>query len=164
MIILIIIVIIIVIIIIMIIIIIITIIIDVLQCELLCDSLGSYCCVFPWVDKGVNKHQNNTQVSTWTARRKRTSIILFLKVHNEFINDHKINTSPCITPSVYHLITSQSIFDDVTMPNSCDTSKWTVLSNSFYIDFIDRDVHGRSWKNCMQEVWCNPRFQLVHTF
>ena len=32
-------------------------------------------------------------------------------------------------------------------PDNCDTITWIVISNSLDIDFIHRDIHGRSYKN-----------------
>ena len=82
---------------------------------------GLYCCLFPELRSNEeNKHKNNTRVSAWTVRHKRTYIILFLRWHNKSINDAKKkdlhSSSPCLTRLLYVLLmTSQSIGDDATM-------------------------------------------------
>ena len=66
-----------------------------------------------------NKYQNNTRVSTETARHESTYIILCLTRLNESINDDKnddLYASSPIARSVFILLmTSQLIADDVTI-------------------------------------------------
>ena len=82
---------------------------------------GLFWCLFPNLRSNErNKYQNNTRLSTEKNRHESTYIILFLKRHNESINDDKngdlYTSSPCLTRSVLVLLVkSQSIADDVTM-------------------------------------------------
>ena len=71
-------------------------------------------------DDYLNKHQNNTQVSTETVHHESTYIILFFTQHDESKyddeNDDLYTSSPCLTCSVFILqLTSQSIVDDITL-------------------------------------------------
>ena len=87
------------------------------------------------------KHQTNTRVSAETVRRESAYIILFLKRHNESINDDEnddpYTSSPCLTRSVFVLLmTSQSIADDVTMIRQFWRDH---VNNDIY--FIHGDIH-----------------------
>ena len=65
-------------------------------------TIGLFLCFFPELRSNEwNKHKNNTWVSAETIRYESTYIILFLKRHNESINDDKnddiYTSSPCLT-------------------------------------------------------------------
>ena len=89
---------------------------------------GLFWCLFPELrSKEGNKQQNNTRVSPEAVCHESTYINLFLTWHKDNENDDKngnLHTStPCPTRWVYGLLmTSQSIYDDVTITRQlwCD--------------------------------------------
>ena len=95
-----------------------------------------------------NKHQNNTWESAETVRHESTYIILFLTQHSESINDAKMRIfthHPCVSLARCTFCWWRHIRLAMTSqwPDNCDTNTWQVISNSFDIDFIHSDIHGR---------------------
>ena len=102
-----------------------------------------------------NYYQNNTRVSAETVRHESTYIIWFLTRHNESINDFEndelYTSSPCLTRSVFVLMTSRLLMTSQ-WPDNYDAITWIVISNSLDIDFIHGDIHDRSCKK-LQNTW-----------
>ena len=98
----------------------------------------------------IDKHQNNTWVSTETVRHESTSIILFLIRYDESTNDDK--TIFTHRPRVSLALLS---FWWWQWPDNCDAITWIVIFNSLNIDFIHDDIHGQSCKKIwlQQTLW-----------
>ena len=87
----------------------------------------------------------NCKITLESAHKKIVTRVhtSFYFLHNESINDDKnddLHTStPCLTRSFYVLLLMTSKW-----PDNYVRSMWEVISNSWDIDFIHGDIHGRS--------------------
>ena len=143
----------------------------IIQCSRVMNCLCAHDRVILIFISLVVKHrgQINTEITfEWVHKKfvKRVHMNYFISytTHETISDDENCDPHTSLPFSAPFCLCS---VNDVTIerwwrnnyPHKCDATKWQVISNSLYIDFIHGDIHGWSCKN----NFCLDHTHRVHS-